>query len=287
MAIVDTEYSEYAPRRPYVTPVVVQNRYLCFASSPTTGDVPLVSVFDTTTHTSRAFTMPGVTVFYDQHLFEWNDKLWVAGSGSGNFLLADLDLSTGTFGSTFLGAYASPSYVKRVGTKLWFTQQRDSSPYYMVFGYVDLTTYTVTRISTTLNPDNYRTVFHYHNGVIYFRDLRCNAATGAVLTSGNNTPMLQGDIDANGVLWYNSSGSLASWDLPGDTTHMTPVASGAIGVPCIGPDGLIYTVNNTTLRAINPTDSTVRDETLTNSRAERTRLVVFGGKLWTPSGYPT
>lgn len=61
MAIVDTEYSEYAPRRPYVTPVVVQNRYLCFARSPTTGDVPLVSVFDTTTHTSRAFTMPGVT----------------------------------------------------------------------------------------------------------------------------------------------------------------------------------------------------------------------------------
>lgn len=109
------------------------------------------------------------------------------------------------------------------------------------------------------------------------------ASTG-VNTDVSGSSTFPGAGIRNGTSLYSGT---TVWDMSTETV-VRSIPSGASGASQadIGPDGLIYSVDTTTVVAVDPVAGSSRAETFPTSRAERSLVFKANGKLWTPSGYP-
>lgn len=291
MALADVEYLEYAPRQASGV-LVVSNRYIVTRGTTNRG----VSVFDTTTHTSRAFEAFGDT-FYSagDALFSYDGDVWfINGIATSSYrarpVFTRLDLSSGDgtqyapTGWEYPNGWAFDLTCFVAGDLVW-TVERGFDYEYM--GYWDMTSMTWTRVQANAWPT-------LVNGKIYASGSKkvYNASTGAALSDRsanfpfNSSQAPRGFVDSSNILWYANGSDLASWDASTDSAYRSPIASGARGWPTLGPDGLVYSVNSAGVTVADRVSGAIRTESFTTSRGERLRVVVVGGKLWTPHGYP-
>ena len=273
MAVSATEYLQFATRG-HGCAFAYADRYVVTANGAR------VSVFDTVTHSSRAFDLSLVSMQTAGagNIFSWSGRLFVVGYGAGSlWYLIELHLSDGAADvfATGVAHGGSVSVVATVvGNLLWL-----SGPSHLA--YMNLSTMTAgTTVSTGSG--------FVAGSTAYLGTARWNATTGAALPTGSGTAPSAGAqnlVKVGNVVHRNVSNSILRWDT-GTEADLSTIASASLGNLHLHTDGWLWSVAASNIRAFNPVSLAIRNETFPTTRAERVACVTVGGDLWAPSGYP-
>lgn len=270
MPVPVTEYLEYAVRATTLAWASVHAHLDRYVVSTYMQNV---SVFDTVSLTSRAFYLPvyGATSGPGAIVSHGSRLLIVH-----HMEVQELNLSDGTVDIFPTGSSGSTSggVAKVVGNRLWFSSSNKS-------WHMDLTT-----MGTTTSIGGVPCLVA--DGVVYMNAYRYDASTGALISSSEppvtGIPASKYEV-IGGVVHYASSGTIFR-TVPASASSLPSVPSAAAGELHLGSDGLLWSANNTTIRAYNPASGAVRSESWPTTRTERIGIVEAGGKMWAPSGQP-
>lgn len=283
MTLAATEHLKFAARAHRCAHVHL-DRYVVTAYDTT------VAVFDTTTNTSRAFSLGSLALksMGPQNVFTWDDRLFLVAASapnqsSGPYSLVEILLADGTADVYSTGLqyanFEKHAAAYLVGDRLWICSSGS-------IGHVYLPTMVGTQSRHTGT-----TVGFVANGTAFDGVYRWTASTGAALANGPSVGFPNTNVSVavtvGTVAHWNSYGSetISRWDTAADTS-ISSVNSATLGPMHLAADGLLWSANATAVRAFNPATLAIRTDTFPTSRSERVAAVRVGSKIWAPSGYP-
>lgn len=307
MGITAVEHAQVAPRNP-VAGCVVDDRYIVTmaynsSSSGGTGFTDY-AVFDAVTETSSMFSFP-VRNIYSDSMVAANGYAWAIGKdyNTNTCNLARVNPTTGgyTIFAVASGMRANAAWIAYANGYFMFgcLNTYDAPHDAWTDYWMNATTMTV--LSTTQPGGGYA----FNNGTRYKASgqgygnvlikKRGSSSGGSinpshkmVANTGVVTDVTGTSFPGSGVM---TGATLISGGTVWDTTTETVTrtipggVSGALN-QAIGTDGLVYTVSDTTVIAVDIVTGATRTETFPTSRTERTLVFSVNGKLWSPSGYP-
>lgn len=302
MAITAVEHAEFAPRNP-LSGCVIDDRYIVTMgyNSSTAALTPYV-VFDAVTKTSSAFEFP-VGNILGQSMVPYNGYAWAIGrnGATSNFVIARINPTTGgyTLFTVAGGARGNVAWIYYLNG--WFVcgvlNTYDAPLDVYSFFRVNATSLTTASLSgAALYNKSAASVAGYGDTLWTaqtgaapsgIRRRKITVSTGVTTDiDGIGHTFPGGGVRDGSTLYAGSfyTSSSQAWNMATETTIRT--LPDPLNSMDIGPDGLLYSVNTTTVQAVDGVTGASRTETFPVSRAERTLVFRANGKLWTPSGYP-
>lgn len=295
MAITAIEHAQFAPRAP-LWGCVVSDRYIVtMAYNASTSGTAFTdyAVFDTVTQTSVANSFPIRNTTAENSMISANGYAWAIGKNYSTNRTCVARINPVTGGYTLFDISSAR------GNSGWIYYLNG----YFFIGALD--TYDAPYDAWSHYRYNATTMIDAGMSGVGWGGNRFRASvagTGDTLWSVSESPQRRKITASTGVVADNTGGSFpgagvrsgtslysgtTAWNMSTESVIRT-LPSGASGAAQadIGSDGLLYSVNATTVVAIDPIAGSSRTETFPVSRAERSLVFNAAGKLWTPSGYP-
>lgn len=304
MAITAVEHAEFAPRNP-LSGCVIDDRYIvtmAYNSSTAGGTTPTdYAVFDAVTETSNMYSFP-LRNIDGQSMVPYNGYAWAIGReyAGTNFVIARINPVSGgyTLFTVASGARGNTAWIYYQNG--WFLcsvlntydAPQDARSHFRVNATTmiasGLTGAGIYNKSTSTMAGYGDTVWTAQTGSGFGGIRRRGVAMSTgVVTDLDGTSSFPGGGPRVGTTLYTGgifTAPAQAWDMSTET--MIRTLPDPLGAMDVGPDGLLYSVNTTTVQAVDGITGASRTETFPVTRLERSLVFRANGKLWTPSGYP-